>query len=80
MRFEYWGQAVFLIFIFLGIISFPCILVTRIGYRMINKLGQFPSKTPEIQMSIFLKLIIIEVISFGFLYGFYSFFLYLSEK
>ena len=80
MRFEYGSQAILLIFLFLGIIAFPCILVARIGYRMINKLGQFPSKTPEIQMSIFLKLVIVEVISFSFLYGFYTFMLYLSEK
>lgn len=74
MHFEYWSEGILFIFIFLALISIPCIGVALIGYRMINKLGRFPSRTPEIQMSIFLKLILIEAVSFGMIYLFYRFF------
>ena len=74
MKFEYWGEGVAFILIFLGIIAVPCVGVALIGYRMLNKLGHFPSKTPAIQMSIFLKLIVIEVISFAMILFFYKIF------
>ena len=74
MRFEYWGEGVVFILIFLAIVAVPCVGAALIGYRMINKLGHFPSKTPAIQMSILLKLIVIEIISFAMIILFYHVF------
>ena len=74
MHFEYWTEGIYFVFIMLFLISIPCISVAIIGYRMITKLGRYPSKTPEIQMSIFIKLVVIELISFGFIYTFCRFF------
>ena len=71
MRYEYWNTGILLIIGFLFLMTIPCISVAVIGYRMLTKLGQYPSKTPEIQMSIWLKLLIIEVFSFGMIYIFY---------
>ena len=74
VHFEYWYEA----FIFIGIFAFlmivPCVGVAVIGYRMIEKLGHFPSKTPFIQMSIFFALVSIEVFSFGLILLFFKFF------
>ena len=74
MHFEYWNEGLLFITIMLVLISVPCISVAIIGYQMITKLGRYPSKTPEIQMSIFIKLVVIESISFGFIYIFYKIF------
>ena len=80
MRFEYWQEGIILISIFFIIMAVPCIGVAWIGYRMLNQLGQHPSKTPAIQMSIFLKLIVIELVSFGMIIGFYRIGLFLTES
>ena len=71
LSFEYWYQGVILIVIFLILMAIPCVGTALIGRRMIRELGQHPSKTPFIQMSIFLKLVILELLSFG---GFMVFF------
>ena len=70
MHFEYWSEGVVFILIFLFLIVLPCTGVAWIGYRMIHRLGQFPSKTPEIQLSIFFQLIAIELVYFGMIYVF----------
>lgn len=57
---------------FLLLIAIPCVSVAIMGYRMITQLGTTPSRTPEIQMSIWLKLLVIEVFSFGMMYLFYT--------
>ena len=74
VEFNYWGETIVLALIYSTIIIIPCILVGLLGRKMINKLGYFPSKTPAIQMSIFLQLVVIEFATFGMLMGFYHFF------
>ncbi len=63
-----------LILMFLVIMGIPCTGVAILGTKMINKLGNFPSKTPAIQLSVFWKLLIIEVVGFTMLIGFYHLF------
>ena len=41
----------------------PCLGVGWIGYKLITRLGRYPSRTPAIQVGIMLKLIIVEVVS-----------------
>ena len=72
MQYEYWNTGVLLIIGFLFLIIIPCVSVAVIGYRMITKLGQYPSKTPEIQLSICLILFLIEAVSFSSIYIFYT--------
>lgn len=72
MHFEYWNEAYIFIGIFFFLMLLPCIGVTIIGYRMIEKLGQFPSKTPAIQLSIFLQLVATEVVCFGLILLYFS--------
>ena len=70
MHFEYWSEGVGFIVIFLFMILLPCAGVAWIGYCMIHRLGQFPSRTPEIQLSILFQLIAIEMVYFGMIYVF----------
>lgn len=80
MHYEYWHQGLLVIVMFAVLMAVPCLGVALIGYRLINKLGRYPSKTPEIQMSICLKLFVIEFISFGMIYVFFKFFVFLSGE
>ena len=63
-----------LISIFFVIIVIPCVGVSVLGVKMLNQLGQFPSKTPAIQLSIVKKLVLFEVIGFTLLIIFYHYF------
>ena len=74
MHFDYWYQGILFIFLFFIIVAFACACVAFIGYEMIDKIGQHPSKTSAIQMSIFLKLAMVEGVSFLLLAFFYKFF------
>lgn len=63
MGFEHWSEAFIFIFVFLLLIAVPCVGMILIGYKFISELGYFPSKTPEIQMSICLKFCILFAVS-----------------
>lgn len=74
IRFDLWTESFILGAVFSVIVLVPCILVMLIGRKTINKLGQYPTRTPAIQMSIFLQLVAIEIVGFFSLLAFYNFF------
>ncbi len=55
--------------ILLGLFSFvilvPCIGTAILGVGLLKKIGRYPSKTPAFQISTFMKLAVLEIISFG---------------
>jgi len=71
VEFDLWAETFIFASIFSVIVIVPCILVAIVGSKMIQKLGLYPTKTPTIQMSIFMQLMVIEVCTFGalFLFG-----------
>lgn len=64
-------MAVFVL-IFFVLIAIPCVGIAWIGSKFIEKLGRFPSKTPAIQMSVVVKLIFLEVVSWTLLLLFFK--------
>ena len=66
-----WLPGIILISVLFVIMAIPCIGISLLGYKMINKLGYFPSKTPAIQTSILVQLLIVELISIALLLTFY---------
>lgn len=60
------------IVIFYILIFIPMFGVSWIGFKMITKLGRYPSKTPAIQMGVLFKLLVIEVVSFTMLLTFFK--------
>ncbi len=72
VEFNLWKEA----FIFATLYSFgiivACFFVTKLGCKMIEQLGVYPSKTPIIQMSIFLKLVVLEILTFIYLIVFFQ--------
>jgi len=66
------GAALAFVAIFFILITIPCVGVGWVGYRLMTRLGRFPSKTPAIQMSVLFKLIILEVVSWTLLLLFFK--------
>ena len=51
MGFKYWFQGLIMISVFWVIIAIPCFVVAFWGSKMINDLGNFPTKSAKIQVS-----------------------------
>jgi hypothetical protein len=74
MQFQYWHEGLIFIGLFAFIIGFPCIMVAMLGTKLINYIGQYPSKCARRQMIACLQLFVIELISFAILALFYHIF------
>jgi hypothetical protein len=57
------STALVFIAIFYILMFIPCLGVGWIGYKLITRLGRYPSRTPAIQLGVMLKLVIVEVVS-----------------
>jgi len=59
------GMKVFYLFVFTLIVGLPCVL-WRSRTKMINDLGNFPTKIAKIQTGIFVEIcFIVEIVAFG---------------
>lgn len=68
-----WHSTMFVfVLIFAVLIAIPCIGIAWIGSRFIEKLGRYPSKTPAIQMSVVVKLVFLEIVSWTLLLLFFK--------
>ena len=74
MGFAHWYEGVVFILIFSTIIGVPCFAVAVIGTRMVNDLGNFPTKSAGIQSRACWKVLLIELVSFFLLAAFFHFF------
>ncbi len=72
--FDQWLEAFIIVCIMSVIIAIPCFLTVLVGRKMINRIGQYPTQAPTIQMSIWLQLVAIEAVGFLLLIMFYNFF------
>ncbi len=62
------------VIIWLVIVAIPCIGISILGTKMLNKLAYFPSKTPAIHMSILGWLVVVEVVAVTLMLSFYRVF------
>ena len=74
VEFSQWSESLIFAAVFAVLIIVPCILVTLMGRKFIDKLGRFPTQTAFIQIGIFLRLLILEIVTFTCILGFYQFF------
>ena len=74
MGFAFWYEAVIFIFLFSVIVGLPCFGVAVIGSKMVNDLGNFPTKSAKIQKGACWKVLLIEMVSFFLLSVFYHVF------
>ena len=68
-----WLQGLEMISMFLVIISLPCFFIGLWGTKMINELGNHPSKRARIQASGSWKILLMEIFCFMLLIGLYIF-------
>lgn len=58
------SSSLVLIGLFFLAVNIPCLAIVWIGMKFFDQIGRHPSKTAAIQMSIVLKLAVIEVAAF----------------
>ncbi|MBF0385631.1 MAG: hypothetical protein HQL27_07135 [Candidatus Omnitrophica bacterium] len=74
VEFTDWSQALVFFLIFSVIVLLPCFVVTKLGTKVIDELGYFPSKAAIIHMKAFWWLVCTEILTFVVLMGFFNFF------
>jgi hypothetical protein len=73
MGFKHWFQGLEIIFMFLVVVALPCFFVALWGSKMINDIGNNPSKNAQIQAGTGWKIFLVEIFSFVLLVGLYIF-------
>ena len=63
--------ALILIGLFVICVGIPCIGTAILGTKMLEKVANFPSKTPVIQINIYIKFTILMIVSFALLMTLY---------
>jgi hypothetical protein len=79
MGFQYWYQGILLVLCFLVIVGLPCFFVALFGTKMINDLGNFPTKSAQIQKTASWKILLVEIVCFVLLIGAFSFLYFLNQ-
>ena len=70
MGFKYWWGGLVLISLFWVIIGTPCAVVALWGSKMVNDLGNTPSKSSKIQLSVWWIYLVVFIFFFGLIaYG-----------
>ncbi|MDE1920644.1 MAG: hypothetical protein KGJ09_04465 [Candidatus Omnitrophica bacterium] len=62
-----------MIFGFLLVVGVPCFYVALWGSKMINDLGNHPSRAARIQAAAGWKVLLVEIVSFALLIGWFIF-------
>jgi hypothetical protein len=74
MGFSYWVEGLVFVLLFLAIIAGSCAAIVILGSKMINELGNFPTRNVQIQFSYGWKIFLAETIAFILLAGFFHLF------
>ena len=73
-EFTSWAESFVVLGIFSLIIILPCAFVAMMGVKLIEQIGNYPSKTPVIQMGILYKLVFLEIVTALAFFIFYNVF------
>jgi hypothetical protein len=65
---------------FLVVVALPCLFIGLWGSKMINDIGNQPSRSPEIQASAGWKILLVEIVSFTLLVGLFIFLFNLQNE
>jgi uncharacterized BrkB/YihY/UPF0761 family membrane protein len=80
MGFKHWFQGMEVICMFAVVIGVPCFFTGFWGSKMINELGNHPSKSFQIQAAATWKILLVEIISFVLLMGLYAFLINIQNE
>ena len=73
-HFQYWTEGLTFIGLMLFIVGLPCTAVAVLGTRLIDHIGQYPSKSARLQMVVCVQLLGVEIFSFLMLALFFKIF------
>ena len=73
-HFQYWTEGLVFIGLMLFVVGVPCIAVAVLGTKLIEHIGQFPTKSARLQMSVCVQLLAVEILSFFVLALFFRIF------
>jgi hypothetical protein len=65
MHFEYWNEGVIFIGLFLAMVGIPCFFTAILGVRLIDRIGQYPSRSTRFQLGICIQLFCVEILGFA---------------
>ena len=74
MGYKFWGEGLVFVVFFWLIIIIPCVFVAVLGSRMVNEIGNMPSKSAQIQAGASWKVFLAEILSFVLLAVFFHIF------
>ena len=66
-QFQYWHEGIAFVGLMLFVVGVPCVAVSVLGVRLIEHIGQYPTKSARLQMSVCVQLLVIEIVSFAIL-------------
>lgn len=64
MKFQFWHEGFLFIGLFMLMVGVPCFLTALLGVRLIENLGQYPSRSARMQMGVCLQLLLVEIFTF----------------
>ena len=73
-HFQYWTEGLTFIGVMLFVVGVPCVAVAVLGTKLIDHIGQFPTKSGRLQMVICVQLLAVEIFSFLMLALFFKIF------
>jgi len=73
MGLQNWVQGLMMVGFFLIAVALPCVFIGLWGSKIINDLGNHPSKSAQIQASAGPWILLVEAISFSLLVGLFIF-------
>ena len=74
MRFQFWHEGLIFIGCFFVMVGLPCLLTAILGTKLIDNLGQWPSRSAKLQLGICVQLLLVEIFTFAMLAAFYRVF------
>ncbi|MBF0386509.1 MAG: hypothetical protein HQL20_01475 [Candidatus Omnitrophica bacterium] len=74
MRFQFWHEGFVFIGMFLVMVGVPCFFTAMLGTRLIENLGQHPSRSAKMQMGICVQFLLVEIFAFAMLLLFFHVF------
>lgn len=74
MGFKYWHEALIFVALFSVLVLVPCYFIAVFGSKMINEMGNFPTKAEEIQSKSLWKVVVVFIVAALLLSVFFHFF------
>ncbi len=63
MGFKFWHEAFIFVLVFSVLIIVPCYFIAAFGAKMINEIGNFPTRSDEIQSKSLWKILVIFIVT-----------------